>query len=92
MLSCDFRIAMASEAARFGLTEAQAGVPFPLEEGLVDALAPFDALIEKALKRTVALVTQPAFATVKKQVRGPLAATVAALAAKADEPFLDGFL
>jgi enoyl-CoA hydratase len=91
MLSCDFRIAMASEAARFGLTEAQAGVPFPLEEGLVDALAPFDALIEKALKRTVAL-TQPAFATVKKQVRGPLAATVAALAAKADEPFLDGFL
>src|SRR5437868_6316389 len=29
MLACDLRLAVHSEAARFGLTEAQAGVPFP---------------------------------------------------------------
>ena len=29
MLACDLRLAVLSEVARFGLTEAQAGVPFP---------------------------------------------------------------
>lgn len=29
MLACDLRLAVHSEVARFGLTEAQAGVPFP---------------------------------------------------------------
>jgi enoyl-CoA hydratase len=29
MLACDYRIAVDVEAAKFGMTEAQAGIPFP---------------------------------------------------------------
>lgn len=123
MLACDQRLAVHSEAARFGLTEAQAGVPFPagpaeiirselppqllrrwtlssevvgvtalLEAGVVDALCPAADLVALALERAAALAAQPAFASVKRQVRGPLAARVAALAAQGDDPFLASFL
>lgn len=122
MLACDLRLAVHSEAARFGLTEAQAGVPFPagpaeiirselpaallrrwtlssevvsasalLDAGLVDALCPAADLVATALERTAALAAQPAFATVKRQVRGPLAGRVATLAAHNDDPFLESF-
>jgi enoyl-CoA hydratase len=123
MLACDLRLAVQSEAARFGLTEAQAGVPFPAGpaeiirselppdllrrwtlssevvsaaalagHGVIDALCPVHALVETALRRAAALAAQPAFATVKRQVRGPLAGRVAALAAQGDDPFLASFL
>ena len=122
MLACDLRLAVRSEAARFGLTEAQAGVPFPAgpaeiirselpagllrrwtlssevvgaaalaERDVIDALCPSHALIETALLRAAQLAAQPAFSTVKRQVRGPLAERVAALAAKGDDPFLASF-
>ncbi|MPZ32481.1 MAG: enoyl-CoA hydratase/isomerase family protein [Rhodospirillales bacterium] len=123
MLACDLRLAVQSQAARFGLTEAQAGVPFPAgpaeiirselpanllrrwtlssevvgaaalaEHNVIDALHPIHALVEVALQRVAALAAQPAFATVKRQVRGPLAGRVAALAAQGDDPFLASFL
>ena len=123
MLACDLRLAVQSAAARFGLTEAQAGVPFPAgpaeiirselpadllrrwtlssevvsaatlaEHNVIDALYPIHALVEAALQRAAALAAQPAFATVKRQVRGPLAGRVAALAALGDDPFLASFL
>jgi len=123
MLACDLRLAVQSESARFGLTEAQAGVPFPAgpaeiirselpagllrrwtlssevvgaamlaEHDVIDTLCPIHALVETALQRAAALAAQPAFATVKRQVRGPLAGRVAALAAQGDDPFLASFL
>jgi enoyl-CoA hydratase len=109
LLACDLRLAVHSEAARFGLTEAQAGVPFPagpaeiirselpptatlFEEGVLDALHPAGDLLDRALERAAALAAQPAFTTVKRQVRGPLAERVAALAARGDDPFLANFL
>lgn len=123
MLACDLRLAVQSEAARFGLTEARAGVPFPAGPAeiirselpatllrrwtlssevvdaatlaghdVIDALCPIHALVETALQRAAALAAQPAFATVKRQVRGPLAARVATLAAQSDDPLLASFL
>ncbi len=123
MLACDLRLAVHSAAARFGLTEAQAGVPFPagpaeiirselppdllrrwtlasevvdgptlLEKGIVDSLHTADALIPAAVERAAMLAQQPAFTTVKRQVRGPLAGRVAALSARGEDPFLHAFL
>lgn len=123
MLACDLRLAVHSEVARFGPTEAAAGVPFPagpaeiirselpptllrrwtlssevvnaatlFEQGIVDALHPAGDLLDRALERAAALAAQPAFTTVKRQVRGPLAERVAALAARGDDPFLASFL
>ena len=62
------------------------------EEGVVDALHPADDLLDRALARATALAAQPAFTTVKRQVRGPLADRVAALAARGGDPFLASFL
>jgi enoyl-CoA hydratase len=123
VLACDLRLAMHSKVARFGLTEAQAGIPFPagpaeiirselpptllrrwtlssmvvdgatlLEQSIVDALHPAGDLVDRALERAAALAAQPAFAAVKRQVRGPLAERVAALARRTDDPFMASFL
>ena len=123
MLACDLRLAVDDESVRLGLTEAEAGVPFPagpaeiirselpptllrrwtltssvmspqtlLAENVVDALHPPGRLIDEALKAAAALAAQPAFATVKRQVRGALAQRVAALAARGDDPFAESFL
>ena len=123
MLACDLRLAVHSESARFGLTEAQAGVPFPagpaeiirselpptllrrwtlssemvdatalLDAEVVDGLCPSADLVATALARSAEFAAQPAFATVKRQVRGPLAGRVAALAAHNDDSFLASFL
>jgi enoyl-CoA hydratase len=123
MLACDLRLAVQSEAARFGLTEARAGVPFPagpaeivrselpahllrrwtlssevvdagtlLDHGVIDGLQPAHALLDAATERAAALAAQPAFTTVKRQMRGPLAGRIAALAAAGEDPFLASFL
>lgn len=121
MLACDYRIALDLDA-KFGLTEAQAGVPFPagpleiirhelapellrrltltsdvldartlFDAGTIDALSPSDRIEATALARATALAGQPAFRTVKRQIRGALADRVAALAASGEDPFLDSF-
>ena len=123
MLACDFRLDPQGDAARFGLTEAQAGVPFPagpteiirselpptllrrwtlssatstadtlIREGVLDELQPAAELVPKAIERATALAAQPAFRAVKRQVRGPLAERVAALAASGDDPFVAAFM
>lgn len=122
MLGCDLRLAVNSAAARFGLTEAAAGIPFPagpaeiirselppallrrwalssavvdsatlLEAGVVDARHAAHDLVGNAVQSAVSLAAQPAFIAVKRQVRGPLAARVASLAASGDDPFLAAF-
>ena len=122
MLACDVRLAVNSAGARFGLTEAAAGIPFPagpaeiirselpagllrrwtlssaavdstelIEAGVIDARHAADDLLPAAIQAAAGLAAQPAFAAVKRQVRGPLAARVAALAASGDDPFLNEF-
>ena len=61
------------------------------EAGVFDQAATADALVADASAAVVRLAAQPAFATVKRQVRGALADTVAALAAAGTDPYLDSF-
>lgn len=108
-LCADRRIA-AEGAARYGLTEAKAGVPFPggpievikaevpsallrrmtlsseivsgqvlVEHGVFDLLAPPDEVLVRAIADARAMAAQPAFAAVKRQIRGGLTARLAAL-------------
>jgi len=122
MLCGDRRIAVDDPAAKFGITEARAGVPFPsgplliiqnelpqpllrrlalssqvvspedlLKTGVVDQLTPADTLLASAQSIVGELAAQPAFAVVKQQVRGTLAAQVRARAKESTDPFLDSF-
>lgn len=59
--------------------------------GVIDALVPLGDLLRHAHDSALAMAAQPAFATVKRQVRGSLAAKLRALAASGDEPFADAF-
>jgi enoyl-CoA hydratase len=108
-LCADRRIA-AEGSARYGLTEAKAGVPFPdgpievikaevpsallrrmtlsseivsgqvlVEHGVFDLLAPPDEVLVRAIADARAMAAQPAFTEVKRQIRGGLAARLAAL-------------
>ncbi|MCA8900053.1 MAG: enoyl-CoA hydratase/isomerase family protein [Hyphomonas sp.] len=117
MLCADVRLVAARMEARFGLTEAKAGVPFPagpleiiraelapdvlrrltltsetisaetlLDLGIADrAIAPVD-LLALARARARDMADQPAFATVKQQVRGALIARVKHLAVTGGDP------
>ncbi len=123
MLCADYRLATGDAGARFGLLEAQAGVPFPagsieiiadqlppqllrrwtlastvlggedmLAKGIVDEIRPPADLVRHAATTAARLAAQPAFATVKQQVRGALAARVAALAASGTDAHMAAFL
>lgn len=122
MLACDCRIAADISAAKLGMTEAHAGIPFPagpleimrhelspqtlrrltltsavlsvrelLETGILDALYAADCLKSKAVEHAKALALQPAFRTVKQQIRGGLAVRVAALASSGQDALLREF-
>ncbi len=58
---------------------------------LVDGLASRDTIVAAAVTAARDLASQPAFAVVKQQLRGGLAAEVRALAASGTDPFLDSF-
>ncbi len=58
---------------------------------IADALAAPDVLVAQAAEMAKAMAAQPAFATVKQQMRGPLAARLASLAVSGEEPFLAAF-
>ncbi len=121
-LCADGRVATDSTDAKFGLTEARAGVPFPIgpvdiirhelsppllrqltlssrvvsaqtlhAHTVFDDLMPVDALDAAAIAMAQDLASQPAFPIVKQQIRGPLAARLAALAAEGRDP-LTGWL
>ena len=118
-LACDLRLAVDDPEIKLGLTEAQAGVPFPagpLEvmraelpppllrrltltsavvspralalDGVIDGLHPAEDLIEAAAARAAAMAGQPAFALVKRQVRAPACAALAALVASGQDPLI----
>jgi enoyl-CoA hydratase len=122
MLACDYRIAADVEAAKFGMTEAQAGIPFPagpleiirhelgpellrrltltsavlsarelLDSRTIDELCAVEDLKSRSLALAKSLAAQPAFHTVKRQIRGSLARRVAALASAGQDPFLGDF-
>jgi len=122
MLACDFRIAADVSATKLGITEAQAGIPFPagpleilrhelapemlrrlslssavlgvhelFKTGILDALYASASLTSKAVEHAKGLALQPAFRTVKHQIRGGLAERLAALAASGEDPLLKAF-
>jgi enoyl-CoA hydratase len=122
MLACDYRIAADIEDAKLGMTEAQAGIPFPagplevmrhelapellrrltlssevlgvrelLKTGTIDALCALDDLSSRSMAQARSLAAQPAFRTVKRQIRGALAERVAALASAGQDAFLGEF-
>jgi enoyl-CoA hydratase len=61
------------------------------EAGVFDQVVAADALEAEASAAALRLAAQPAFATVKRQVRGALADTVASLAAAGTDPYIDSF-
>ncbi|WP_315830816.1 enoyl-CoA hydratase/isomerase family protein [Bradyrhizobium prioriisuperbiae] len=122
MLCCDHRLAVDDGAARLGLTEARAGVPFPagpvaimkhevpagllrqltlssrvlspqdlVAHAVIDGVVERGTIVETAVTIARDLAAQPAFAVVKQQLRGALAAEVRALAASESDPFLSAF-
>lgn len=117
MLAGDVRLALDDPAARLGLQEAKAGVPFPIgaleviqaelspellrrlpltsaavttaemhAAGVVDGLAPREALLAAAIEQARALADQPAFRVVKRQVRGPLLERLTRLVEAGEDP------
>src|SRR5262249_50462034 len=122
MLACDYRIGADAEATKLGMTEAQAGIPFPagpleiirhelapellrrlaltsavlgvrelLETRILDELCAVADLKASSLAHAKRLAAQPAFRTVKRQIRGGLAQRIAALASAGEEAFLGEF-
>ena len=121
MLGCDYRMGVDREAARLGMTEAQAGIPFPigplevirhelspellrrmtltsavlgmheLQARVIDELCAVEDLRSKSLAKAKSLAAQPAFRTVKQQIRGGLAQRVATLAASGQDALLEEF-
>jgi len=59
--------------------------------GVIDALTARERIVEEAVAAARDLASQPAFAVVKRQVRGGLAAELGALAAAGTDPFLASF-
>jgi enoyl-CoA hydratase len=122
VLACDYRIAGNIEAAMLGMTEAQAGIPFPagplevmrhelapellrrltltsailsirelLDLRTIDELCAVNVLKSQSLAQAKRLANQPAFRTVKRQIRGGLAQRIAALASSGQDEFLGTF-
>ena len=122
MLACDYRMGVDREAAKLGMTEAQAGIPFPIGplevirhelspellrrmaltsavlgmrelqgSRAIDELCAVEDLRSKALAKAKRLAAQPAFRTVKRQIRGGLAQRVAALASSGQDALLEEF-
>ena len=65
-----------------------------LELGIVDELAPADAVVERAIAVAEELDALPpeAFASVKRQVRGDLRSELERIVREEDDPLLDGWL
>jgi enoyl-CoA hydratase len=118
MLCADYRIGCKGTEHKYGLTEAKAGVAFPIgaasvvrhelsaplrrqltlssrvvtaefleQHAVIDELVESDDLLRVALERAVKMSAQPAFADVKKQMRGTLIHQVQSFASKSEEPF-----
>ncbi|MFT3808466.1 MAG: enoyl-CoA hydratase/isomerase family protein [Micropepsaceae bacterium] len=77
---------------RLALTSRPAAADDLRAAGVIDDIAAPDGLTAAAAAAAAALAAQPAFAAVKRQVRGALADEVASLAAAPGDPFLAAFL
>lgn len=73
------------------LSSAVVGPRELVPHGVIDRLSEAGGIVEQAVAVARDLASQPAFGTVKRQVRGALAAEVRALAASGSDPFLDAF-
>jgi enoyl-CoA hydratase len=62
-----------------------------LDSRTIDELCAVNDLKSRSLAQAKSLAAQPAFRTVKRQIRGGLAERVAALASAGQEPFLGYF-
>ena len=122
MLGADWRLAADSDDIKLGMTEAQAGVPFPagpaaiiarempptllrqmtlaglvlgpwdlMEARVLDGLCTPGELLAKSKAVARQLAGQRAFPTVKRQMRGPLAAQLDAIAKSGKDEFLESF-
>ena len=122
MLGCDYRLAVDSAAAKLGMTEAQAGIPFPvgplevmrhelspellrrltltsavldtrqcLDQRIIDAVCAGADLQAGSIAAARSLAAQPGFRTVKRQIRGQLAARLEELALSGQDAFLSSF-
>lgn len=76
-----------SVARRLSLSSEMLPPQTMLAMGVVDELCAREDLHERAQERVRALAAQPGFAIVKRQIRGPLALRVNALAREGSEPF-----
>ena len=76
-------------ARRMTLTSRQVALEDIVEANVFDEICPPDALISRAIETAKMLAAQPAFAAVKRQFRGELAARVKAAAEQGDEPGFD---
>ena len=76
---------------RLTLTSAVLGVRELRDSRTIDELCAVDDLESRSLAQAKSLATQPAFCTVKRQIRGGLARRVAALASAGQDPFLGDF-
>jgi len=77
---------------RLALTSATEGPASPRLAGIVDRVVPADALLANALDEARALAAQPAFAAVKRQLRGDTIARLRRIVERDEEPLLAGWL
>jgi len=76
---------------RLTLSCAVLGTRELMEARVIDELCAADEVTSRAMAAARSLAAQPAFAAVKRQIRGGLAERVAALAATGQDTFLDAF-
>jgi enoyl-CoA hydratase len=87
------RAELSPESLRqLALTSATEAPASPRLAGIVDRVVPADALLASAFDEARALAAQPAFAAVKRQLRGDTIARLRRIVERDEEPLLAGWL
>ena len=87
------RAELSPESLRqLALTSATAAPASPRLAGIVDRVVPAETLLASALEEARALAAQPAFAAVKRQLRGDTIARLRRIVDRDEEPLLAGWL
>src|SRR5262249_32981759 len=87
------RAELSPESLRqLALTSATAGPASPRLAGIVDRVVPAEGLPAAAQDEARALAAQPAFAAVKRQLRGDTIARLRRIVERDEEPLLQGWL
>ncbi|HVN40669.1 MAG TPA: enoyl-CoA hydratase/isomerase family protein [Myxococcota bacterium] len=77
---------------RLALSSAAEAPGSPWLAGIVDRVVPAEGLLARALDEARALAAQPAFAAVKRQLRGDTIARLRRIVERDEEPLLAGWL